>query len=346
MDDNKKYKSRYASEDIRKYLEGGLSPEEMHKLEKAALEDPFLADAIEGMQHGINAEGKNFFAEDVADLRKKINEKTRNKNRIAGITWWKVAAVLIVLVTGIAVSYNLVNNKNSGAVIVSEVKTLPADTNKITQKETLMSQSAAPTEQPLLAPKREEKKAIRKQKAVDKKEELLQRPVPELQKSAAPELEKERNAVADPETYADNKQEREADTVARALQGRVAGVTTDNMNFDSNTMDEVVVSGYGTGQNKSRSSSAGDKRIVPKGGWDSFHEYIERNKLRNISDTSIHGTQEIGFRINDDGRPENFMIEESLSPEIDKAAIRLIMEGPSWEVIKGKKKKVRLKISY
>jgi hypothetical protein len=111
-------------------------------------------------------------------------------------------------------------------------------------------------------------------------------------------------------------------------------------------MDEVVVSGYGANEKFRSSSSSGNKRIVPKGGWESFHEYIERNKLRNISDTSIHGTQEIGFRINDEGRPENIKIEESISQEIDQAAIRLIMEGPSWEVLKGQKKKVRLKILY
>jgi|GEM_PF-4909079 len=41
---------QYGFSDIEKYLKGELSPAAMHELEKAALTDPFLADAIEGYQ--------------------------------------------------------------------------------------------------------------------------------------------------------------------------------------------------------------------------------------------------------------------------------------------------------
>ena len=51
------YNNLFTSEDIRKYLAGKLSSAEMHAIEKAALEDPFLADAIEGMAIAIDQEG-------------------------------------------------------------------------------------------------------------------------------------------------------------------------------------------------------------------------------------------------------------------------------------------------
>ena len=38
----------YSLEDIQRYLQGKMSAAEMHDIEKAALQDPFLADAIEG----------------------------------------------------------------------------------------------------------------------------------------------------------------------------------------------------------------------------------------------------------------------------------------------------------
>jgi hypothetical protein len=38
----------YTAEDILEYLSGKLSPSEMHAMEKAALDDPFLAEAMEG----------------------------------------------------------------------------------------------------------------------------------------------------------------------------------------------------------------------------------------------------------------------------------------------------------
>ena len=43
-----KNNNQYSAEYIRKYLDGQLSDQDMQALEKAALEDPFLADAIEG----------------------------------------------------------------------------------------------------------------------------------------------------------------------------------------------------------------------------------------------------------------------------------------------------------
>ena len=42
----------YSVEDIERYLKGKMSAKEMHDMEKAALQDSFLADAIEGF---INA---------------------------------------------------------------------------------------------------------------------------------------------------------------------------------------------------------------------------------------------------------------------------------------------------
>ena len=56
---------RNRKSDIEKYLRGELSPAEMHALEKEALKDPFLAEALEGVEqtgadnflydlHGIN----------------------------------------------------------------------------------------------------------------------------------------------------------------------------------------------------------------------------------------------------------------------------------------------------
>ncbi len=40
----------YSAADIRHYLAGNMTPAEMHALEKAALDDPFLAEAIEGYE--------------------------------------------------------------------------------------------------------------------------------------------------------------------------------------------------------------------------------------------------------------------------------------------------------
>ena len=50
MSEQRKNNTPYTLLDIEQYLQGKLSPAEMHALEKAAVQDPFLADAIEGYQ--------------------------------------------------------------------------------------------------------------------------------------------------------------------------------------------------------------------------------------------------------------------------------------------------------
>jgi hypothetical protein len=53
MSDHKEHISHYTAADLQRYVQGKLSAREMHAMEKAALDDPFLADAMEGMQQAF-----------------------------------------------------------------------------------------------------------------------------------------------------------------------------------------------------------------------------------------------------------------------------------------------------
>ena len=77
-------------ESIRRYLAGEMSPEEMFALEKAALEDPFLADAIEGMSARTIAQ----LASDDQELKERLSEKVSlEKIRPAPIVSWTRIAI-------------------------------------------------------------------------------------------------------------------------------------------------------------------------------------------------------------------------------------------------------------
>ncbi len=81
----------FNSDDIRRYLEGRMSPEEMHRIEKAALDDPFLADAMEGFAAtAIDVKS------DLAELGQRLSERTEasDKKRFG---WWRIAAMLILV---------------------------------------------------------------------------------------------------------------------------------------------------------------------------------------------------------------------------------------------------------
>ena len=90
---------QFNAADIVKYHQGLLTPKERHHLEKAALDDPFLADALEG----YNTAGVNV-SNDLNELKNRLNEKTSagkvvsiNTNSRTTFAWWKVAAMIILI---------------------------------------------------------------------------------------------------------------------------------------------------------------------------------------------------------------------------------------------------------
>ena len=65
---------KYTAADIDRYHKGLLSPKERHDLEKAALDDPFLADALEGYATaGVHT------AEDLAELQQRLQNRVSNQ---------------------------------------------------------------------------------------------------------------------------------------------------------------------------------------------------------------------------------------------------------------------------
>lgn len=100
--------------DIEKYQQGLLSPKERHDLEKAALDDPFLADALEG----YHSTPVNISA-DLTELKNRLAEKTEEKKVIpldttAGkraFPWLRVAAMIIAVAGAGLLVYQFAFNK-------------------------------------------------------------------------------------------------------------------------------------------------------------------------------------------------------------------------------------------
>ncbi|MDN3655107.1 carboxypeptidase-like regulatory domain-containing protein [Ferruginibacter paludis] len=106
----------YTAENIQQYFEGRLSPEAMHAMEKAALDDPFLADAMEGYEAMNGKEWQQQLNEAKAQIAAKENTKKATPV-ITVFKWWQAAAAVIVLAGGIGLAYlfnrpSTVNNEN------------------------------------------------------------------------------------------------------------------------------------------------------------------------------------------------------------------------------------------
>jgi hypothetical protein len=110
----------YTAQDIEQYFEGKLTPQQMHAMEKAALDDDFLAEAMEGYGAMQSADWKNELA---------VVKDTFNNNNTAKIiplpkrnnNWWKTAAAILLLGGGAVASYLLVN-KTDNSEIAQTVK--------------------------------------------------------------------------------------------------------------------------------------------------------------------------------------------------------------------------------
>jgi len=103
----------YTSKDIEAYFTGQLSPLQRHAMEKAALDDPFLADAMEGYEA---MQGRSWKPQLVELHRHFEEERSPAKviplNRSTG-KWWKVAAAILVIGCGATLTYVLTNKKST-----------------------------------------------------------------------------------------------------------------------------------------------------------------------------------------------------------------------------------------
>lgn len=103
----------YGHNDIQRYLQHEMSPQEMHDFEKALMNDPFLADAMEGFSATDAMVTERHLSEIENEL---IGEKQKTKVVAMPLqkkAWWKVAAVVLVVVTGGVLTYSLLTK--SGA---------------------------------------------------------------------------------------------------------------------------------------------------------------------------------------------------------------------------------------
>lgn len=125
----------FTAADIERYHRGLLNAAEMHRMEKAALEDPFLADALDGYQtSGIQAQA------DLSDLQKRLEARIQGSDdeKVIPITRagsrgfpWMRAAAAIILIAGagwLTYRFGFDTNNDKGNVVQNiPAKTAPSD---------------------------------------------------------------------------------------------------------------------------------------------------------------------------------------------------------------------------
>ena len=199
-----KNNNKYTTEFIRKYLDGELSDQDMQALEKAALEDPFLADAMEGFEesrkHAIS------FEAGIADLKTRLSERISERKRPAGILFqlskWPVAASFL-LVIGLGVFMVIYVNRKPG---ISKTTPRPDTTtvvlNNPPHENIERADSIKPDEQTIASAKPGKTDKV----SVDKKRESLNQKTDE---SPSDQNIRNSSAAVSPEVLTDTLQEME-----------------------------------------------------------------------------------------------------------------------------------------
>lgn len=101
----------FTAGDMERYHSGKMLPQERHALEKAALDDPFLADALEGYAFTSTP------ADDLNKLKAKLDQKSERRITIpffARHRWMNAAAVLLIIAGAGWFTYRILfNEKNT-----------------------------------------------------------------------------------------------------------------------------------------------------------------------------------------------------------------------------------------
>ena len=125
----------FGAQDFERYYSGNMTGKEMHALEKATLEDPFLKEAMEGYAFTKNATG------DMQSLQERLSNRIQEKKETR-IGYWNKnlflkAAILIAFLAGAAFIFLMQNNKglennNLASSTPSELKEINANNYQTT----------------------------------------------------------------------------------------------------------------------------------------------------------------------------------------------------------------------
>ena len=339
------------TDDIEKYLKGELTPKEMHELERKALSDPFLADALEG---GSSIDHHDF-SKDLEELNKKVYQKKPNVAlRIA-------AGVILLISVGLYLSWP---SKNQQEIVVNTSDTVKVEVPKQKKQITLST----------------EKPPVRKRSSNPQKNRQVEAPVVTSLleehddtttvvrvEPATVEVAKNTHVVSGTVTTKEDNLPLSGVTVL--IKGTTRGTTTDldgnyslevadtasllfsfvgmqtdevvannksdvdiKMTEDISQLSEVVIARTALPSDNDENEGPVVKLALPVGGVRAYNKYLESNRQypQQALDNDVKGRVIVGFDVGTDGRLTNFKVIRSLGYGCDEELLRLVKEGAAW----------------
>jgi outer membrane biosynthesis protein TonB len=299
----------YSADDIQRYIDGKMTAGEMHAIEKAALEDPFLADAIEGIR-----EMHPNLKTDLMEIKNKLSEQPERKP--VKVSWLAILAAAIIV---ISLSFGgwLFFKEDDAPQIAKLEEPTPAPNTEMTPDTAASAAATTPDSQAVQA---EEMPTTKKTVPASGKmasESTPTRAKPVTAPSAAPAPP----ASAEVQLM---KSEPTADKKRMA-----AAPISEPAQSQSVPTKEAAASKAQTNDYPNLEMA---KNVEPVNGWSAFAKYIAGNMQRPAGENAgLHGKVPMTFIVDPDGSISNIKVERSLHPEYDKEAVRLLSNGPKWK---------------
>ena len=361
MSDKKTYRNL---EEILKYLNKDLTGKERHELEREMESDPFIRDAVEG----LDILSRNDIERDIKALRDRLRKRIKRRRHI---TIYSTAAAVasLLIVSSIflklhdfrpeeaseRIAERAIMQESHGMVSDDEIpdtmaeegehsdeaELQPVAKDRITEKEdwqTVKKSEVAEVELVVKEPviKREDTKTVpadgEKQadivfveaeaKAVEEKKRI-ETPVPRSSQSlfqpSAEEASSEKSAA-------------------------VAGRVTLALDPDTEFLNEVVVTGYGTSEtNSSETSAVKALRVAdhhkdvssstpsPVSGIKDYRKYIGENiRFPEDAPDIDRAVVKLQITVGETGEIANIEVLQTGGESFTAEAIRLVREGPEW----------------
>lgn len=291
------------------YIQGKRRGKEAHEIERKAMEDPFLADALEGFDV---VDGHHI--ERIASIRTRVSAHGRKINR--RFAYISIAASLLLCVS--MGGYFLINkNKEQSLIAKSEVQ---AEEKILAEKE--------PEEGKLAAGEILEELDVQAQDNIEAEERVYSPPPPVINESEAdvivsvddeslPEVE---DAIVLPEIAAveevpDIRPKEDSLMIAQTESEKPGKLTT-----SPNATQRALT------------TSGSARKPEPKIGMSAYKKYLKESMIRPKEGDCAKkkGNVIVEFKINAEGKPHSFVYRKKLCEDLDKEAVRLIENGPVW----------------
>ena len=355
----------YTADELIRYHNGLMTEQEMHKLEKAALEDQFLSDALDGYKIENNSK------ENLLKIETELNNYNNSVRKSFDIRKYYSSLSIAASILAIAIAaYFILQPEDSRQIIFAK------NDQKVIEKKELMPEATIQSSDnsTVTVDKNSNEPLITNKNTAFKSSNKSYYPSIEIKTPIAlsSTLEDSFKLASNQTTvsvseFKDNAKIFEINQDS-AMQNTIASADSKMSNApalqqkglgynkaEATNLNEVVVTASGSSKSKKQNSWAATTErekiasdslqiIKPDAGRLSFLNYVNANKRNCVEKdgTAKKGKVILSFKLNKIGKPINIKVEKSLSESCNKEAIRLLNSGPKWEGKRNKKTTVEI----